>query len=58
MFNRQSNIIKEVFFIIYVQVWCSGSQGTVDRGITASQEQWDGHFFAGIDFIKTSVSKG
>jgi len=44
--------------VIYVQVWCSGSQGTVDRGITASQEQWDGHFFAGIDFIKTSVSKG
>ncbi len=41
-----------IVFHIYVPVWCSGSRGNVDRGITASQEQWDGHFFVGLALFR------
>ncbi len=32
--------------------WISAFQGTVDRGITASQEEWDGHFFVGMALFR------
>jgi hypothetical protein len=35
-----------------------GSRCTVDRDITASQEQWDGHFFVGIWIYSDKCFKG